>query len=186
MGERSLGLTAGDVAIHGIDHDRSSQRLCRGGAVRDRLVGRLLGFLGGVGRGSPRSLVFSEVLLQPFGWETHGGYRISVRGEERGGERERVEDGYFLSILPWIYIKGRSEGVQERRRNPIAHECDWSVARGSRSKTGKSSQVCKQTHTRTGQPTSGWLVDVSDLRKIPHRWLQGNDFHTVIEGVSPI
>lgn len=87
--ERLFRLTGSDVAEHGIDYDRGFEGLCSmipGGdadIVGDRLIGGLLDFFSRLGTRSPGCFLFDEVFLQPFGWETHGGYRI------RGGEGER-------------------------------------------------------------------------------------------------
>lgn len=96
----SFRLTTSDVAIHGIDYYRSFEFGMRrvllggdGGAVSSRLFGRFAGGLLGFS-GSPRSFLFSEVPLQPFGWETHDGYRVSGGREGRegeGGERSGIE-----------------------------------------------------------------------------------------------
>ena len=89
------------MAIHGVDYDRSFECLCRvpvggdGGIISNRLIGGFtggfLGFLCSNGTGIPGFSVFGEVLLQPFGWETHGGYRISGREGERGRGKEKSE-----------------------------------------------------------------------------------------------
>jgi hypothetical protein len=94
--ERLFRLTGGDVAVHGIYYDRNFGGLLGGDAdvVGDGLAGRftgwLLGFLGRLGARSPGCFLLNEVLLQPFGWETHCGYEISGeererRGREKGG-----------------------------------------------------------------------------------------------------
>ena len=97
LARRLFGLTGGDVAEHGIDYDRNFEGLCRmlpGGdadVVSDRLVRRCirgpLGFFGGLGTRSLGCFLFNEVLLQPLGRETHGGYRISGGGGRGGREK---------------------------------------------------------------------------------------------------
>ena len=107
------GLTALDVAIHSINHDRGFEGLggSRRGAVGSRLAGRFIGRLlrgfGGLGAGSLGPVVVGKVFLQPLGREAHGRYRISGGG--RGGARGRGVGlrklGRVVSMRGWASIR---------------------------------------------------------------------------------
>lgn len=96
-----LILTAGDMAIHGIDYDRGFEGLGpsvggNGGSIGSRLVCRYAGgslrFPGRFRTGSPWSFLFSEVIFQPFGWKTHDGIELTEEGKGRKRLEVRVEN----------------------------------------------------------------------------------------------
>lgn len=130
---RSLRLTGGDVAIHGINHDRDFQGLrvlvCDDGGAIDRRTGwftsRILRRLGGPGTGRCWCFLLGKVFLQPFGRETHGGSQIRRGREGRGGRqggsgkiRRGCRPEWVLVYCPFILYQylGCARMIRRSRR----------------------------------------------------------------------
>ena len=101
------------MAIHSVDYDRGFEGLLRGLLSGDvgiagsgfgsRFAGGLLGCRGRAGAGRLGLVLFREVLLQPFGRETHGGLVEEGRG---GGSRKGCIRGLAFALHPVCFISG--------------------------------------------------------------------------------
>ena len=162
------------MAIHCIDYDRSLEGLWALRSGNFDIVGSWFGcrficrftsgFLGRrsrLGTGRLGFVLFREIVLQPLGWETHGGLVEEGRREGTGveGSRMVVLKGSWPCSL---YIKGTPSSAQSGLRKRA--DGDWSVGRCNGPKVEPGSQVGKQEGTRASQRGSSVIGSAKFIR----------------------